>query len=92
MGGNSDRQHKGKIVIGENIDSVHNWTKDPSVVSMDLESQFHQGLEKCNQFNRHIGLGCHGNSSSDPVDNLDYANSEKVKAQYTSSFVPKTNQ
>ncbi|KAH9582572.1 hypothetical protein MS3_00007279 [Schistosoma haematobium] len=76
MGGNPVRDHKGKLVIGENIDNVH-----------ELENQYLQGLEKSMQPNCHHGLGSHTNSSSNPVDSLDYTNTEKLKQQYKSSFI-----
>ncbi|XP_018652389.1 hypothetical protein Smp_027250 [Schistosoma mansoni] len=88
MGGNPVRDHKGKLVIGENIDSVHGQNKDTSIINKELENQYLQGLEKSMQPNRHHGLGCHANSSSNPVNSLDYANTEKLKQQYKSSFIP----
>ncbi|CAH8526834.1 unnamed protein product [Schistosoma turkestanicum] len=59
MGGNPVRDHKGKLVIGENIDNVHGRNKDTSVINKELENQYLQGLEKSMQPNRHHGLGCH---------------------------------
>nr|CAX73018.1 Small acidic protein [Schistosoma japonicum] len=89
MGGDPVREHKGKLVIGENIDSVHNQNKDSSVINKELENQYLQGLEKCTPLHRHHGLGCHTDPSCDPVDHLDYSNTKELKQQYTSSFVPK---
>ncbi|CAH8595426.1 hypothetical protein MS3_00007279 [Schistosoma haematobium] len=87
MGGNPVRDHKGKLVIGENIDNVHGKNKDTSVINEELENQYLQGLEKSMQPNCHHGLGSHTNSSSNPVDSLDYTNTEKLKQQYKSSFI-----
>ncbi|VDQ04367.1 unnamed protein product [Trichobilharzia regenti] len=92
MGGKPDRTHKGKIVIGEDVESVHKGTKDPSVINLELENQFRKSLEKSDPFNRHAGLGCQRSSPSHPVDHLDLTNTEKLKQQYTSSFVPKVDQ
>nr|CAH8858284.1 unnamed protein product [Trichobilharzia regenti] len=63
MGGKPDRTHKGKIVIGEDVESVHKGTKDPSVINLELENQFRKSLEKSDPFNRHAGLGCQRRSS-----------------------------
>ncbi|CAH8852837.1 unnamed protein product [Trichobilharzia szidati] len=92
MGGKPDRTHKGKIVIGEDVESVHKGSKDPSVINLELESQFRKSLEKSTTFNRHAGLGCQQGSPSHPVHDLDLTNTEKLKQQYTSSFVPKGDQ
>ncbi|VDO61791.1 unnamed protein product [Schistosoma margrebowiei] len=63
MGGNPVRDHKGKLVIGENIDNVHGQNKDTSVINEELENQYLQGLEKSMQPNCHHGLGSHTKST-----------------------------
>ncbi|CAH8584801.1 unnamed protein product [Schistosoma margrebowiei] len=65
MGGNPVRDHKGKLVIGENIDNVHGQNKDTSVINEELENQYLQGLEKSMQPNCHHGLGSHTSESAD---------------------------